>query len=521
MKRRNFIQASSFLLPSLFGSLSARAFAAPASPLMQALFQTADNNDRVLVVIQLSGGNDGLNTVIPLDQMARYQSIRSNIALTESKILKLDGYSATGLHPAMTGMQQLFNEGKVSLVHSTSYNNPSFSHFRANDIWFTAVDSNQTSSNGWLGRYIETRYTGYPTGYPNTQNPDPMAIQIGYLSSTALLGSDQSVAVALPDPDTFARLVGDKPNTTPGGVDVSIAAGRNIQFLRQQQVSSVAYAGQIQKAAGKGKNQVTYPTGNSLADQLKIVARLIHGGLQTKVYYVTLGGFDTHASQTDLADTSIGAHANLLKNLSDGVALFQRDLKTMGIEDKVIGMTFSEFGRRADSNNSRGTDHGWAAPMFVFGSGVKTQVIGKNPNLSDLQNNNIKIQTDFRQVYAAILEDWFEASDSTETAVLLRNFEPVSIFRRSAITAIEPSAADFMVYPNPAVGGEMTLTSPVFAQKIEQIQLSDLAGRQQSASAQRRSSTEIQVDLRQVPTGRYVVQVQVAGQVLSKVVEVR
>ncbi|MFC0184442.1 DUF1501 domain-containing protein [Pseudarcicella hirudinis] len=184
-------------------------------------------------------------------------------------------------------------------------------------------------------------------------------------------------------------------------------------------------------AAGKGKNLVTYPTQNTLADQLKIVSRLIAGGLQTKIYYVTLGGFDTHSNQVNAGDTSVGSHADLLGKLSSGIKAFMDDLKAQGNDNKVVGMTFSEFGRRAISNGSRGTDHGWASPLFVFGNAVKTQMIGKNPNLKDLDNNNIKLQTDFRQVYASILTDWMGASEATVKTILLDKTFSIYLFSGS------------------------------------------------------------------------------------------
>jgi uncharacterized protein (DUF1501 family) len=515
MKRRNFLRhaASSLLLPVSIDGLGAKIFPQP-SPFMQALLEVADNTDRVLVVIQLNGGNDGLNMVIPLDQMSRYTSasFRGNIAISETKALKLKGKPETGLHPAMTGLQTLYNEGKLSIVQAVSYPNPNFSHFRASDIWMTAVDSSVTADSGWLGRYMETRYPDYPDGYPNASMPDPLAIQIGYISSTSLLGNDGTISVAIPDPDTFSQLVGDKPTVTPGAAD-NTYAGKNIAFLRQQQLSSVAYAAQIKTAAGKGKNMATYPTGNSLADQLKIVARLIHGGLQTKVYYVTLGGFDTHANQVDLTDTSVGTHATLLKYVSDGIKSFQDDIKAMGVEDKVVGMTFSEFGRRAIANGSRGTDHGWGAPMFVFGSAIKTQMIGKNPDLNDLENNNIKMQTDFRQVYAAILEDWFGASATTETAVLFKSFQAVPVFKQT-ITGTEPLVAPtFRVYPNPA-SIEALAESAAFADGLSRFAVNDLSGRSFEIPLSRFSPTQLRLDISELPAGQYILSAETPSSVL-------
>nr|WP_293840111.1 DUF1501 domain-containing protein [uncultured Arsenicibacter sp.] len=434
MNRRDFFKASSAcVLPVMIDGFGMKALARD-SVLVQSLLQTtAANTDRVLVIIYLNGGNDGLNMVLPLDQYSAYNTLRSNIAIPQASALALTGNDTTGLHPAMTGLQSLYNDGKLSIVHSVSYPNPDQSHYRATDIWMTAVDSTQTADTGWAGRYLEDRYPGYPTGYPNTDMEDPLAIQIGYLTSTALLGSQGSMGIAISNPDSFYQLVGAGGATSPGDLPCC-DAGELISFIRQQQALSVGYAGEIKKAADAGKNLATYPTSgvNSLADQLKIVSRLIHGGLKTKIYFVSLGGFDTHSGQVDTTDNTKGAHATLLGKLSDGIALFQQDLKLQGIEDKVIGMTFSEFGRRANSNNSKGTDHGVAAPMFVFGSGVKHSTIGTNPNLSDLSgtgtNKEIKMQIDFRRVYNDILNDWFGAGQSKTDTLLFRNFPTVSLF---------------------------------------------------------------------------------------------
>lgn len=517
MKRRNFLQyaASSLVLPVLIDGYGAKAFARPSS-FIQSLIKLADQSDRVLVIIQLQGGNDGLNTVIPLDQMSVYTSstFRGNIAIPEAKALKLKNYAGTGLHPAMTGMQQLFNDGKLSIVQGVSYPTPNFSHFRASDIWMTAVDSSQTATSGWTGRYLDKRFPGFPDNYPTDKMPDPPAIQIGYVTATTLLGPTDSMAIVLQDPDTFARLVGDTPSVP--ATNITGYAGQQIEYIRQQQASSVSYAGQIKTAAGKGKNLATYPASNALASQLKIIARLISGGLQTKVYYVTMGGFDNHAAQVVASDTTTGTHANLLRMLSDAVLAFQNDLTQLKVDDRVVGMTFSEFGRRAISNGSYGTDHGTSAPMFVFGTAVKSPMVGKNPNLSDLENNNLKMQTDFRQVYAAILTDWFGTDASTETATLFKDFPVATIFRApNVVTDVEPGIADARLYPNPA-SAEVVLESDLLTQGVTSVQLSDMQGRFMSVGTSRPTPTSVRFNVSNLPIGSYIVRVETAQGLLTK-----
>ncbi len=478
MNRRDFIAAtSSFLVPVMVGGMGVKAFGAN-SPLVQSLLKTdALAKDRALVIIYLNGGNDGFNTVIPLDQYSQYSGLRSNIALPINSgtpvsipnILPIGqgatvSSATTGLHPRMTGLKSLSDDGKLSIVHSVSYPTPSYSHFRATDIWMTGTDSNVQADTGWAGRYLEDRFVNYPTP-PITDRDaasavmeDPLAIQIGYLTSTTLLGSNQSMAVAINDPATYAALVGGGVGGTTTDLPCC-EAGDLVAFIRQQQALAVGYSTEITAAhnAGNITPAPVYPTptlsnSNSLADQLKIVARLIGGGLKTKVYFISIGGFDTHASQittsttNTAANVTTGSHAILLEKLSMGIKGFQDDLRQRGIEDKVVGFTFSEFGRRANSNSGFGTDHGVASPMFVFGSSLKRQSVGRNPNIggysnlpSDLNgttgNQDLKMQIDFRRIYWDILTDWFGRS-KTDAASLLVNktFDTVSLFTDEVCT---------------------------------------------------------------------------------------
>lgn len=440
MKRRDFISAASALMmPVIMDGFGIRSMA-KGSALVRSLRETAaQNGERVLVIIYLAGGNDGLNTVIPLEYYSTYNQLRSNIAIPESSVLKLAGNAATGFHPAMTGMRSLYDEGKLAIVNSVSYPSPDQSHYRSTDIWMTGVDASQYSTSGWAGRYLADRYPGYPEGYPNIEMEDPLAIQIGQITTPALLGSQQSLGVTLQDPTTFYQLIGEQnapsDNTLP-----CCDAGQLVSYIRQKQVLAVGYASEIKAAADAGKNLAIYPDSsqkNELADQLRIVARLIHGGLKSKIYYVELGGFDTHSGQVGNTSTE-GIHAQLLKKLSDAIYSFQNDLKLQGIEDKVLGMTFSDFGRRATSNASRGTDHGIGAPMFVFGTGIKRQLIGTNPDLingllpptpgSGVTNRDIKMQIDFRRVYSDVLNDWFGTSATNTDQILFKNFKTISLF---------------------------------------------------------------------------------------------
>jgi hypothetical protein len=379
------------------------------------------------------------------------------------------------------------------------------------------VDADKLSTSGWLGRYASDRYPGFPDNYPSAANPDPLAIQISSISATIFNTSSITSAIAIQDPDAFARIVGDKPNISPSPLP-NTPGGKYTAFVRQQQTASFAYAGQLKLAAGKGKNLVTYPTNNSLADQLKIVARLIHGGLQTKIYYVTLDGFDTHENQVSATDNSTGNHAVLMQRVSEGITAFMDDLKRQGTQDKVVGMTFSEFGRTPIANGSKGTDHGWASPLFVFGNAVKTQIIGKNPNLKDLSNNQIKLQTDFRQVYAAILQDWMGASAASVKSILLdKTFDPSPIFKGAPVLVNqnEVPLVDLNIFPNPAQI-DTIIESDAFAKNNIDLVVTDAYGRIFDTNPTRLTRTQVLINVSNLASGKYFVKVNTGAEPLVK-----
>jgi uncharacterized protein (DUF1501 family) len=359
----------------------------------------------------------------------------------------------------MTCLHSLYQAGRVGIVQGVTYPNPNKSHFRGTDIWLTASDSDQTLSTGWLGRFLDQEYDGFPNGYPNEVAPDPLAIQIGSVVSSGLQGPLGSMGMAITSPTSFYQLL-------TGGVDTApdTPAGHELTFIRQVAQQTSVYAGQIKTAAAKVTSQSSlYPTAgtNKLADQLKIVSQLIAGGLKTRVYVVNLGGFDTHSGQVDeTLGTEFGSHADLLGKLSEAILAFQEDLRMHGSDDRVIGMTFSEFGRRIKSNASFGTDHGTAAPMILFGRAVRHGIVGANPVIPDpvASSDNLPMQFDFRQVYSSVLQQ-------TELdAVLLQSFATLPLVgqipspRLPIINEEGPVTADSGVpgrmglrqnYPNP------------------------------------------------------------------------
>ena len=454
MKRRKFISALSAatVLPSLLDGFSFKTFA--ASPLLQALANST-NNDHVLVLIQLNGGNDGLNTVIPLDQYSQLAAARNNILIPSAQVLALNGTIATGLHPSMSGFQQLYNNGLANIIQGVSYPSPNFSHFRATDIWLSGSDSSQVLSTGWAGRYLDYEYPNFPVGYPNATVPDPLALEIGSTISLALQGPAVSMGMSITNPTNFYNLINGIQDPAP-----NTNYGKELTYIRQVSQQSQAYSTVITTAANNITQQsASYPAAgtNSLADQLKIVARLIAGGLQTKIYMVNLGGFDTHSAQAG-TDTTTGTHATLLSKLSVAISAFMDDLNYLSVANRVVGMTFSEFGRRIISNGSTGTDHGVGAPMLLFGNSVQNGILGNNPIIPSgaTVNDNVAMQYDFRSVYASVLNEWFCVPQGDLNQIMLQNFQLLPIIQSNAcsvtgIHELNQQAGENLVWnhPNP------------------------------------------------------------------------
>jgi uncharacterized protein (DUF1501 family) len=428
MQRRSFLKQSiqGALLPSVLGSLSVKAFG--SSAFLQSL--SGADNDHVLVLIQLAGGNDGLNTIIPLEFYSDYNRIRSNIAIPENKVLALNNNLKSGLHPSLTGMQQMYNEEKLCAIQAVGYPSANGSHFRSMDIWLTGADAEQYLSTGWAGRYLNQQYPNYPVGFPNDTMPDPLALQIGSVLSPVFLSPTGFDALAIDESLNFYDLIDaiqDPAPNTPSGVELT--------YLRTIAKQTNKYAEVIKKAADKVTQQYTgYPADNYLAAQLKAVAKLVAGGLKTKIYMVGMGGFDTHAGQVNGGNPLTGNHSALLKQVSEAITAFTKDLKFLGVSQRVLGMTFSEFGRRMQSNGSLGTDHGAAQPVFLFGDSVKQGVLGKNPSMPATGQavDNVPMQYDFRSVYSTILRDWFCLPPQDVDSVLLKNYQYLPVIKSTA-----------------------------------------------------------------------------------------
>jgi uncharacterized protein (DUF1501 family) len=451
MDRRKFLKnavPASLAIPSLFRGFQLSALAAN-HPLVRAVMFPPQITDHVLVLVQLQGGNDGLNTVIPLEYYSEYINARSNIYIPKEKTLALTGVDKIGLHPSLTGLQSLYGEGKLNIIQSVGYPNPNFSHFRATDIWMTASDSTTVLDTGWNGRQLDYEYPNFPTGYPNSIMPDPLGIRIGSVSTLNFQGPSFNMAMSITNPTNFYNLLNGVQDSAP-----NTPAGKELTYVRTIAQETQQYAQVIKAAANKVTQQSSYPSNNPLADQLKIVARLIAGGLRTSLYLVSYGSFDTHSKQVNATDVTTGTHANLLQNLGDAIKAFQDDLNYLQVEKRVLGMTFSEFGRRIKSNASGGTDHGTAAPVFVFGTGVTPGVTGHTPVLpaNTNVNDNLDFQYDFRSVYSTMLDNWFCIDEPGLESIMYTNYDPLPIISDPTCHPNAPTLSGNSLisnYPNP------------------------------------------------------------------------
>jgi len=451
MKRRNFLKniTAGVAIPSLVNGFGVTAYAnSPFSPLLNAI--TTDT-DHVLVMVQLAGGNDGLNTLVPLDQYDRLQKGRADVIMPKNKLLSLTGVTKSAFHPALTGLRSLYDEGMVRVVQSVGYPEQSYSHFRSTDIWMSGANANEYVPSGWAGRYLNYEYPNFPADYPNPQVPHPLAIEIGYSQSLSLMGPQTGMGYVIADPEYFYNLLAGVQDPAP-----NTPAGAQLSYIRLVAQQSRAYAQSIVAASGKVTAQGAYPE-TELAVKLKIIARLIAGGLKTRLYVVTLDGFDTHDTQVDPADHTAGDHADLLKTLGDAIRAFTDDIRTLGVADRVTGMTFSEFGRRITANASGGTDHGEAAPMFLFGKAVSGGILGNNPEIpaNPTEEDNLPLQFDFRSVYATIMRDWLCVPEPDVSAVMLHKHPYLDLFR-SGVACISTAVRD----ANRAAGTALLRVSP-------------------------------------------------------------
>ena len=367
MNRRNFL--------SLTGTFTGGMLLLP-----DFLHAFASNNSLVigeqcLVFVQLNGGNDGLNTFIPYENPL-YYDLRTKIALNKDDVVGKN--KGMAFHPAMKDFAQMQQNGDLTVIQNVGYPEPIRSHFRSQEIWQTATDSNKYINEGWLGRYLDLQCKEHqPTA----------GINIDTIDNLALKGVEPN-AITVKDPNQFKVKNNKEENT-------KLSDNPQLDFVRKIANSVVEGSDEIQKALEKSTSEISYPK-NGLSKNLEWISRLIKGNLNSKIYYTSLGGFDTH-------DNQLAIHERKLTELNDSIFSFYQDLKKAQLLQNVTIVVFSEFGRRV-KDNGNGTDHGTAAPMFIIGGNNKGTILGKNPNLSDLDNGDLKYEIDFRSVYATLLK---------------------------------------------------------------------------------------------------------------------
>ncbi|MBX9628807.1 MAG: DUF1501 domain-containing protein [Gemmataceae bacterium] len=377
----------------------------------------AGAKDTVLVVVQLTGGNDGLNTVIPYKD-AEYYKLRPTIAVPKDQVQQIGG--DVGLHPAMDATARLLNDqSAVCVVQGVGYPNPDQSHFRSMDIWHAANTGPQLT-DGWLGRALAKKpVPAFHLAGGNESSPLALAGAPARVPSVTSLEDFQLKTAAASGADKLAQkgVITDLAKTpaSPG------SPNNLLDFVARTQTTTYASSDKLASIGKTYTPKVPYPDGG-FAGRLKLAAQLIDAGVGARVFYVSIDGFDTHAGQGGAA----GAHADLLRQVSDGVSAFYRDLAARGHGDRVCVMTFSEFGRRGYENGSKGTDHGSGAPMLLVGGRVKAGVTGTHPSLTKMEQGNLVHSTDFRRVYAAVLDRWLGVDSK---AVVGAGFDPLDVFK--------------------------------------------------------------------------------------------
>jgi uncharacterized protein (DUF1501 family) len=372
----------------------------------------AGAKDTLLVVIELTGGNDGLNTVVPFKD-PEYAKLRPTLALPTSQLKKIN--DQLGLHPQMTGLAEVLQDNALCVVQGVGYPNPDQSHFRSMDIW-QAGSTAQEVSDGWIGRALKGLPTSTLSFHLKTNNQgaplalDGAPVRVPSINTLAEFQLQMAAASGADKKEQQAIIEGavQPRGGKPGLLD----------FVQRTAANTYASSRRLQEIGKNYQPKSPYPN-TPLADRLKLAAQLIDADLGARVFYVSLGGFDTHAGQAP-------AHANLMGQLSGAMTAFYKDLAARGHKDRLLMMTFSEFGRRGRENGSKGTDHGSGAPMLLVGGKVKAGAVGEHPSLTDLPMGNIKHHTDFRQVYATILERWLGVSSKE---VLGGVFKPIEIFK--------------------------------------------------------------------------------------------
>lgn len=538
MKRRNFLKIfpAAGVSPFLVNGFPMRPFS--NTKISQILNSCDGVEDRVLILIQLKGGNDGVNTIIPINQYDRYAELRPVIRVPETgpdKFINLDGTlpsaDQVGLHPVLTSMKEMYEKGWMNVVQGVGYEGLNGSHFKGTDLWMSGGDGTPEKFNlrsGWMARALQAMYPDVLGAPIPPDKVYPLGIQVGDPNPSLGFHSETEhqnvINLYGQDPAGFYSLV-----QTIGGAPLPNVPdseyGDELAYIMGVEKAVDEYSVYITQAFNAGSNAISNYPQTTLAYQLKTIARLIKGGCKTKIYLCNMGGFDTHGDQlAPEGIVTVGGHAELLRNLADSVKFFLNDMEAMGLGEQVAACTFSEFGRCARENGSAGTDHGTLAPMMVFGKGIKSGINGTNVDLTNLAGDNQLqgMQFDYRQVFTTLLQDWLGASNEVLTATMFEGYDKIPLLDSAVVvspdcyigttvgvwdkTTDKPSIT---VSPNPAaVRAEVAVrsTAPFDAQ----LTLHSLGGSLVSAQSMRIQAgvSRAYLDVRQLPPGHYFIRVE-------------
>ncbi|HIA47569.1 MAG TPA: DUF1501 domain-containing protein [Candidatus Hydrogenedentes bacterium] len=404
LTRRDFFKSAAVY--SALGTVAPQFLTQTVEATTQAI--AGFNNDRVLVVVQLAGGNDGLNMLVPYSNDAYYNA-RPGLALKKERLITINDDLA--FNQKFSGMKNVYDNGQLAIIQGIGYPNPDRSHFRSMEIWHTASDSDEYESTGWIGRYFDHECSG------SARPQVGVSITKEHLQA---FSSKKGYGVSFEDPKSFGWKEGKGHDSSNSFAELNAATSNsdsNIDFLRHVTSNAIMSSKEVHKASEMAGQEMNRRGRTPLSRTLSNVAALIKNELSTRIYYVNAGGFDTHANQT-------GQHDNLLNQVSTGLEGFQNQLRKDGTADRVTTMIFSEFGRRVNENKSGGTDHGTAAPMFLMGENVNAGLHGRTPSLTDLDQGDLKFTTDFRSAYADVLENWFAVDP---VRILGKKFDPLKI----------------------------------------------------------------------------------------------
>lgn len=421
--------------------------------------------DNILIIIELFGGNDGLNTIIPYDQEELYLELRPNLHIPREYAIQFgdsDLFFNSGLIDGVHqgGMMNLMAIGKLAVIQGIGYDNPTLSHFRSRDIWHSGInntDPNEKLLEGWLGRYFANILENYPVDIPE----HPIAISLEGTIPLMLKSEKGDMGVSLQNPERFYQLgAGLMPKSLRFHTPTDSYYEREFNFIHVVAEQSEKYAEVVKTAYQNGKDKIKVNYSIGLPQKFRVISSLIAGGIQTRVFYMALSNFDSHAQQMQSDYT--GAHYTLLNNLARGICEFLDDAQRQGFAERIVGITTSEFGRRVNDNGSRGTDHGAASMQFIFAGsddfieGGYYRVEGK-PDLNDLDDfENLRHQYDFRRTYNDVLETWLGATPDKSREVFGDTFLPLGVLKRRTTSVweyVKPiENQDLLIYPNPSQG---------------------------------------------------------------------